>query len=808
MKLKFSLGEGGLKGFFTHHAEKAIFGVVLALVAFFVYTSATQTSDVSSDSDPEDLKRQAGSAKGHLSNNYWDAIAPEREKTVRDYPGRAKVARSPIDEMGYTLPNPLDRPLIPKKSKRGDPEILAPVQVEAGGAVYSVAMRANRNEGDPWADDKPAVVKTEEQPKPRRKRKKKSRRSTGGGDEDAMMGMMYGSGEGGGEDGGFNPYGSGMEDGMEGGMEEGGMLSGPSGTASAMGTARKLDKFYIEHYIKGYRSASSGGMRPSGVLGRSFAVVAVKALVPYEKQWEEYERALAHATGYSPGQDIPSYLYFLAERAEVSPDPDAPLAWQPIRILNTFGAMQMSGLFGGVTKEIADAGYIQPGVLTMPIPPILLKSCYNLALHSEIPRQQVKQYQPRQAEEVDGEGEGLDSVGEFDPSQGIPDIPKSRPGVGGYAPGGPMGPGSGMAGSSSGGGMYPGGGGMEDAGMYEGEDGGYEGGGPGMEGGYGSGMEGGYGLAGAQIRQPLVKHKMVRFFDLTAEPGKSYRYRVAVVLEDPNRPRDPNADPNERILDPKVVQRLKEVVAKDEADVEYVKKNKKPKRTYYRQTEWSELSNIVTIANPAKFVAGATTPAKTVTLPMGTKVFTTDNTGIQVEVELGQDTEVETTECFGKLVTVVWDKRRAAEVPVEKEVHRGEFLTFDQDADVLHPLSLQIKTIEKYPFDTDAFVADFRGGGQLITDVDEEAEEKTDFFTPGEFLVVDGEGNLIACNEIDDTEEYRRLLFIVDAPDSAMAIGGGYGGDMGGVMMGGGYGDMMEGSGADMYGGMMGGEEQ
>jgi len=359
-----------------------------------------------------------------------------------------------------------------------------------------------------------------------------------------------------------------------------------------------------------------------------------------------------------------------------------------------------------------------------------------------------------------------------------------------------------MGGYGAGGGMMSAAAGYGGAEMYGGE-GEYGAGGSGTEGeyggGYGSGMGGGY---GDQSRQPMVKHKMVRFFDLSAEPGKSYRYRVAVVLEDPNRPLNPKADPSRRILDAEAKKRVEEV---ETQDAEYAKKNGKLKRTYYRITDWSEPSNIVTVANPAKFVAGAATKEKTVKLPGGTKVLTTDATGSQVLVELDQDTEVATTESSGKLVTVVWDKKRAIEVPVERDVYRGSFLTFEQDADVLHPLSLQIKTIEKYSFGTDAFVADLRGGHDLITDEneDEDEDEKTELRTPGEFLVVDGEGNLIACNEIDDTEEYRRLRFIVDSADGGVATGGMEGGY--GDMMEGGYGDMMEGGYGDMMGGF--GEE-
>ena len=33
--------------------------------------------------------------------------------------------------------------------------------------------------------------------------------------------------------------------------------------------------------------------------------------------------------------------------------------------------------------------------------------------------------------------------------------------------------------------------------------------------------------------------------------------------------------------------------------------------------------------------------------------------------------------------------------------------------------------------------------------------------------MIDGNGNLIACDEVDDAEEYRRLMFIEDKPASA-----------------------------------------
>jgi hypothetical protein len=116
---------------------------------------------------------------------------------------------------------------------------------------------------------------------------------------------------------------------------------------------------------------------------------------------------------------------------------------------------------------------------------------------------------------------------------------------------------------------------------------------------------------------------------------------------------------------------------------------------------------------------------------------------------------------------MVWDEKRATEVAAERAVLRGSFLDFTQSADVLNPLTLQLKTIENHEFDTNALVVDIRGGQQLIEDVDEDTKEKTVRHVPGEFLIVDANGNLIACNEIDDAEEYRRLLFIEDSPPAA-----------------------------------------
>jgi hypothetical protein len=89
-----------------------------------------------------------------------------------------------------------------------------------------------------------------------------------------------------------------------------------------------------------------------------------------------------------------------------------------------------------------------------------------------------------------------------------------------------------------------------------------------------------------------TEYKMVRFFDFSATQGRSYRYRVAVVLEDPNRPLDPNAAPDKSVLSASVLQRLEKVEAEDE---ETYKRIHKRRRTFYIRSEWSQPSDPVTV---------------------------------------------------------------------------------------------------------------------------------------------------------------------------------------------------------------------
>ncbi len=205
MKLKKMFGEGGIKGFFALHAEKLIFGVVILLVVFFVYSSATQEG-ISLSETPEKLKDEAQSARGHITADHWAEMEEERIKKVGDYPTRAKEIRTAIRDDQYAPDRPLlERDVTPSEKPRSDPELFAPIKVEAKGGVYSLAWLLDEPK-DPFANDKDAVAEPKEAAKPKKpKRDRRSnRRSPYGEGYDDMYGM--------GEMGSMGP-GYGMEEG-------------------------------------------------------------------------------------------------------------------------------------------------------------------------------------------------------------------------------------------------------------------------------------------------------------------------------------------------------------------------------------------------------------------------------------------------------------------------------------------------------------------------------------------------------------------------------------------------------------------
>lgn len=727
---KLSLGPGGMKGFLFNHVEKIVLGATLLLVVAFVYFGSAVETFPQNES-PATLRDVIKRATDNIENvQTWNTVKQELVPPSITNPLAIRITERdvPLAEL-----NPR---IIPSRTKRRDPELYPPTQPEVVAMVAPVAMIGGEEEVPPLDE---LLLAKQQGPEgayglvgesPLQKKtptsKKKKRRSGPGGsygpgayeedmeaptaeavkpprvldeeDRQELLALSAG-GSGGG-------YGGGG-----GGYSGGGYTGGPSATGSA-------------------------GMP----LSRIRNIVAVKFLIPFKKQWQEYEDALKGNPQYVNEQrDMPKYVFFKVERADVTDDPNADPATLKWELQSTNNALKLpfakDAEWASIPPELIDPAAIaapeqlasgHPTMqLTLPVPPVLLSDVKKLAGHSEINWAMT--------------GYGTEGPGMQPNTEGPEDVAPE-------GPEGPENPENALAGATGPGGYGPMGerGGGYSGGSAYGPPGGYGGG---YSGGYGSGAGGGYGGNPAL----LPTYKLFRYIDFDVQPGRKYRYRVALTLEDPNHPRLPDAmatgsgastyggaggpgaeygggtgsttvEPNPASLDKDVEARLREL-AKTE------KKNG-DRRMWYRETDWSEPSPVVQLPEPIKYLGGAVVAARPT--QVGSAYLTLN-------------------EPTAKTIVVDLDDRYAAEVFAEEEVQRGSVLNFTKDAEALHPLKLEFVDLKEHPFETDALVVDIRGGEKLPG-----GDVKNPIYAPGEIALIDHSGRLVVQSEASDLKLWHR----------------------------------------------------
>ncbi|MFM2095157.1 MAG: hypothetical protein RIS70_2281, partial [Planctomycetota bacterium] len=449
--------------------------------------------------------------------------------------------------------------------------------------------------------------------------------------------------------------------------------------------------------------------------------------------------------------------------------------------------------------EIADDRYVDPKI-TFATPPAMLVDPVKFGLHSQIPQANtvVEQVESGAAPARKGDDSSYDENAPFS-AGGAP--AGGAGGVGGAAgfagagaggaggAGGASGPPGGFGGSGGGsgrpgGGMGsgpPGGGGMGSSGRpgggmgggmgSGGMGGGRMGSGPPGGGGMGSSGRSGGGMAGGDMSgggmagggaggfsqaQPAVrptKYKMIRFFDFDAVPGKKYKYRVKLLVEDPNNPNPEwgSPAPADRYLDTTVAARVKE-----------------SRKRWWLESEWSKESDSIGLPSKVEYVAGP----------------------VEVVNYLGL------AEPSGKLVAVTWDEKRGARVPGvplrsseardadKAAVFRGTLLNFvSKEAKVLRPDTLEIKGVKDHSTVTNAVVLDMRPGIEIVSNNVKATRDKDrkPLRSSGEFLLLDDAGNLVVRDELEDFDGYRKYTYEgVESQASGGASGGGSGGSDGG----------------------------
>ena len=632
-KPKLSLGSGGLKGLFVQHVEKIVFGIALFLVVAFVFLGYRLDSNLG-DKTPDKLQNLATNAVSNIEQQSAENL--RKDRVPREGRGGQYFTRvdqdDPPDPQSYAI-KPWAPPMARPGSKREDPAVFAPVKLETTALVGPLCIRAEGGEKSLLAD-----LRTRPHPRRRSdSRSSRGKRAgavpvaaeaaaavatpmpakainrvacsaawaavgrTAAADSSAVATLTRAAVAIPAPDArkramgpavpnvpirktksvGIVPWARRFP--ASGGM---GAMGGAGGSMMPGSGGGLMPVVGLAGSGGGLMPGSGGGTRPaaddddeSGMaagqpLSQSAAVIAVKALVPYRKQADEYKRVLGEAIGFDPLRDTPRIIFFQAQRADVTDDPAKELQeadWQLVMTPKMAETNAVDGRWHGVMQEIADMMYVDSNV-TMPAPPMMLRCMESAMLHSEVPRSKIVPTMEKPAGDERKEerryekrrqgwfgSAGRQSAGRWFPERWCTErLSRCRwqhdagcrqhdarfrwqhdagrgqhdAGRGSMMPGsgGSMMPGAGSMMPGAGGSMMPGSGG----GMMPGSGGSMM---PGM----GGMMPGAGGYPGSYSGTvEVAQYKLIRFFDMNVEPGKVYRYRVRVFLEDPN---NPNTDP-------------------------------------------------------------------------------------------------------------------------------------------------------------------------------------------------------------------------------------------------------------------------
>jgi hypothetical protein len=155
---------------------------------------------------------------------------------------------------------------------------------------------------------------------------------------------------------------------------------------------------------------------------------------------------------------------------------------------------------------------------------------------------------------------------------------------------------------------------------------------------------------------PRIEYKLFRFFDYSVQPGKSYRYRVRLVLENPNY-----GVPVQYLANPQL------------------------SKGSTRQAPWSEASTAVAVPRGSNLLAGAIKKA----------------TGL--------------TEQKYEVMVRMWDPKEAVDAARNAELVRGQVVNFaPEEVPIDDPLGNGSATTRTINFTTDILVVDMTGGDTLV----------------------------------------------------------------------------------------------
>ena len=712
MKTNLKSGNAIVRLLLTH-------GEKLGVLAIAICTGLVVWSAIGQERlgrEPGELNNLSQQARTRVTSFTWDALSKEDRRDAEPVPEAAMAKISARAFPDY--PRSFNPAVTDPVSMRIDPALFAPVDLEV-----------NADSGL-WASADPERIKAKqiemikERDLEQREQKESRERSqrAGGKKRGAGGGGLYGGrGEGGG-----GAYGG-----------------APGAGGRGRDKKRAKDAPIVERpragaQLKGFED----------ITAKSWVTVLAK--IPIEEQTQQYINSLRTSRGYSDKIDIPVYVGYQIDRAEVTSKGLGE--WKKVEIITGKRLLKEIKTYPVNVPDVIDPDVKHP-LLTHPLPPLILREWGDRVSHSSMPlaidkakaeaeaREQPEEKTKEKTKEG-GEEEDLFAESEEDAKKGRGG--RSRAGAGGYG-GGRGGYGGGEMGGGMGGmGGYGGGRGGEMGGGMGGY-GGEMGGGMGGMGGYGGEMGGGMGGYGGSmgmgsdtkleefVWDEETPYILFRYFDKRVQPGHSYRYRVRLVMKDVNH------KVKEQYLDKAVSQRREKL------------KNKS-----IRWTDWSEPSPVASVPMPARIYLVSAKPTRG------------NNFNAEPKAEI--------------LIKAL-NSEYAAEVGVSDFFGRGSVINLVEKAKVIWANKFDEPKAPSFNFLTGITVIDFTGGEKL--------GKSKDLVAPARALLMDAAGHLFvqeAMQDLETIEEYQAIL--EGGKDSRRRGGGAPGGEMGGRMGGemGGYG--------------------
>ncbi len=682
-------GQGGIKGLLLVHGEKVAIALVAALSLWIVYKS-TKLDRLDDKHQAAELTKEVNQTSAQITASAWDTAVkeyPDKVKPFLPIPANKDFA---VDSTKYANQDPngkpvfaTDPPVVAPMLRRTDPTLLNAEAVRATGGSGLLAFLDEKirqeQERKRQADEQARLKKEEERQKKAEKDQKNQPNNPSRGKRGPDI--------------------------------------GPGGVPSEL-----VDPDHPK------RRMVQGSVRPAGIqlqggerIERAYWACVV-AKVPIREQLKLYQDAFEKARDYDEARDFPHYMGYIVDRAEVLPG--QPLDWKraplydgqrqnvvagkPLgQVVNSESVAALSTaaqqFWAGMPPDVVDPHFIDP-LLTLPLPPLVGRDWGTNATHPDIPLlgpdtpafdEELKpatDQAPVQPAKT-GEDEGFGSSFQLQPGPGGPGfaMPPRPSGNMPTMPPGYRNPGFGREGAGPG--FVPGG-------RYRGPEGrpsfGGPGGGPGQRTGLAKGLD----------------FLLLRFFDYTVEPGKKYKYRVKLVLADPNYGMPAN------------------VLAAAVLDRQAKSKDRNGHRVEYRMLEkWSD-------------------PSPTVGIPLAGNVRLADTKIPSAEKVNDEPIAKLLVESFD-----VDDKGNAIQAAVEKDFRRGAVANITEDAEYIVPGEggTMIDTQPGFKFMTGMTLLDIDGGTKLAKDM----------YVPARILVMGPAGELYVHNEADDKPavEYHRLLF-------------------------------------------------